>query len=280
MKRLSGRKPAPSLVPEEAKEEELRWQEMEGLSGWFTYKMSKYFSLGIYPVSTSKVPGRRLKARNKINLSKLVGKIAVLDLANITRVKGALNEDCLIDTIRIKNTEVEETMWELVRKAKTVILHDVVLIRYKQEYLNNATSIDLLGSTVNQVGSRLMDLLNIKRKRVRVADNRILIFWDENKCSTCVLRYFDVYRVIQRLPSIRVMHFDGIEITLAIIKELRRHPITTIKMIGCKIHPLKVHDLVDTCKKTLTTIEFNRTAVAPATVEYLRTINLTVIINN
>ncbi|KAH9387219.1 uncharacterized protein NEMAJ01_2115 [Nematocida major] len=278
MKRLSGRKPAASRAIVEEKDVETKWYEVEGFSGWFVYKMSKYFSLGMYPVCPVEASGRKLKARNKLNLSKVVGKIGVLDLCNICRVKGTLS-DCVIDSIRIKNTEMSDDLWRLVKRSKTVVLHDVGIARYREEYFDNAVSIDVLGSSVDQIGNRVIDLINTRRKRIRIADSKILIFWDENKCSTCVIRHFDVYRILQRIPVIRVIHFDGIEITMSIIKEMRRHPIATVKLIGCKILPMKIYDLVDTCRATLTTIEFTRTLVSVDTVEYLRSRNLTVTVS-
>lgn len=280
MKRLTGRRPLiVSSDTQDVKKKELKWQEIEGFSGWFVYKMSKYFSLGIYPVTPSKIEGSKLKARNKINLSKLSGKIGVLDMANIQRVKGTL-ANCLIDTVRVRNTVITDDIWEIIKRARAIILHDVYIREYREDFFDNAIAIDILGSTVAQIGNRVLDLLNSKRKRIRIADSRVLIFWDENKCSTCVLRHFDVYRIIQRLPSIRIIHFDSIEITINIIKELRRHPIVKVKMIGCRAQPLKIHDLVATCRETLKEIEFNKTSVALATVEYLRSINLIVIVTN
>ncbi|EIJ94368.1 hypothetical protein NEPAR06_2164 [Nematocida parisii] len=275
MKRLTGRKPAFKPILQENKESELPWHKIEGFSGWFIYKMSKYFSLGIFPTGSTEIKGRKLRARNKINLSKVYGEISVLDLDNISTVKGSLN-NCIINTVGIKNTVISDELWRIIRRAKRIILNNVNIKNFKEENFKNATSIDILGSTVKQIGNRIIDLITINIKRVRIADKNILIFWDESKCSTCVIRYFDVYRIIQRIPVIRIIHFDGIEITIAIIKELRRHPITTVKLIGCRIHPIKIYDLVSTCEKYLIYIEFNKTAVPISTVEYLRSKNLVV----
>lgn len=270
MKRLTGRKPLiASSLPEEIEKEELRWDEMEGFSGWFVYKISKYFSLGIYPEPPCKIEGRKLKARNRINLSKLSGRIGILVLSNIQKTKGVLG-DFLIDTVCIRNTIITDDLWEIIRRARAVVLHDAHIVEYKEEAFANTQSIEILGSTVMNIGHRVIDLLNSKRKRVRIADSKVLIFWDVNKCSTCVLRHFDVYRIIQRIPSIRIIHFDSIEITMSIIKELRRHPIVKVKMIGCKIHPLKIYDLVATCRDTLREIEFIRTGVTLDIVDHLK----------
>lgn len=277
MQRLSGKKHQESTPIAQEIIEDSSWDKVEGFSTWFVYKISKYFSLGLFPIHSSVVKGRKLKARNKINLSKLSGKISVLDLSNICTVKGTLTDSVVIDLLKLKNTELNDSLWYLISKSKRLILHDVGINRFNEEYFNNITAIDILGSTVTQIGNRVVDLINIKRKRIRIADDKILIFYDENKCGICILKYFDVYRIIQRIPIIREIHFDSIEITVGIIKELRRHPITTVKMIGCRIQPIKLYDLVATCEK-LSRIEFFRTPVALETVEFLRSKKITVIV--
>ncbi|KAI5133501.1 hypothetical protein NEAUS04_0834 [Nematocida ausubeli] len=275
MKRLSGRQPDHPPIVKAPETPEVNWEDFEGFSGWFPYKLSKYLALGIYPIPAAEEKGKRLKARNKLNLSRLSGQISILDMNNIYITKGTLS-NCTINSIRIKNTKLCDNLWKLIEQAKSVVLNNVDAIKYKEEYFSNARSIDILGDTVRQIGNKIVDLINIKVQRIRIADKNILIFWDARKCYTCVLRYFDTYKIVQRIPIIRIIHFDGIEMTMPIIKELRRHPIITVKLIGCRIHPIKIYDLVSTCEDTLKHIEFNKTPVPLATVDSLRSKGLVV----
>ncbi|OAG29614.1 hypothetical protein NEDG_00747 [Nematocida displodere] len=278
MKRLGGRRSV-SLLPATKREESLLpWKYIEGFSGWFIYKLSKYLPTGAYPISSKICSGRKIKTRHRINLSRLSGDIGTLDLSCIMQTKGHAS-NCTIQKVRVRNTEITDRLWEVIKLGKIIILEDSEIRRYRDVFFKNALSIDILGSSVEQIKHCVIDLLKVRRRRIRINNANILIFWDEYKDCTFAIRYADVVGVMQCIPLIRVAYFDQVDITPGVIKELAKHPVVEIRLTKCYVLPLKLYDLLDACRTTLRLIEFSDTLVTPSVIDYFKENSITVILN-
>lgn len=260
---------------EEKKDPSLK--EIEGFSSWLLYKLSKHISMGLYPINTKLCTGKKIKAKNILNLSKLKGEIGVLDLYQVSRTKGNLGT-CSIKSIRVRNSYITKEIWDIVSKCRIVWLENAEISRYSEEYFRNAESIDILGTTAEQVKHCITDILHMRRRRIRVNNENILVFWDEYRGCTFASKYSDVLGVMRNIPVIKVLILDSIEVTVYIIRELSRHPVHTVKLIRCLILPLKIYDLVDVCKSSLKTVHFIGTFVTPQTVDHLKDNGIEVII--
>ncbi|KAI5189259.1 hypothetical protein NECID01_0454 [Nematocida sp. AWRm77] len=278
MKRLCNKQQTVSL-PEERKEEAgIPWQYIEGFSGWFVYKLSKYIPMGIYPINTNLCTGRKVTAKYRVDLSALPAEVGVLKLVGIGSVKGRA-EDSSIKSIIVKETEMVSELWEVVGKCKIVWLENVEIRKYKNEYFQSALSIDIVGSTVEQIKHCIVDMLDARRRRIRIASKDMLVFWDEYKGCTLAVKYSDVLGVMKKIPLIKALYLDSIDVTIQIIQELSKHPVAEVKFIKCHVLPLKLYDLVSLCKKTLKTVEFRSTFVSPAVVEHMEKSHIKVVIS-
>ncbi|KAI5180563.1 hypothetical protein NEOKW01_0867 [Nematocida sp. AWRm80] len=253
------------------------WEYIPGLSGWLIYLLSKRIPLGIYQFTNQAPKGKKYKVRNKLDLTKLKYNISQLHLNNITSIRGTTT--ARIHTLVIKNTEITTSLWEIIKNTNTLVLENVILTEYKPEYLKGIQSLDILGSTVETIKHLILDTLKNKR-RIRINNKEILVFYDEYKGCTFAIKYFDVLSVIKMISIIRVLYFYNLELSTGIINELSKHPITTIRLIKCKITPLKIYDILSNCKDTLKEITFTNTIVPVGVIEYIRSTGIQVQVNN
>lgn len=283
MKRVRGKTAAPNPAEEKREdapacpdpEQDTIWDFLKKAGGWLGYKLSMYLPIGSCAVHKKICAGKKIKAVEKLDLKKISGEIGELELIGIREVKGT-RRNCSITKISVKDTDVGDILWDLIRMCRIVRLENVNLRTYRKEYLDKAVSIDILGSTAGQIKHCLVDLLDTKRKRLRVEDAGLLVYWNEHRHCTLAVRYANVFGVMRRLSQIEVLYFDNIEVTQNIVREMSHHPIKYVTFFKCYVLPLKIYDLVSGCRKTLRHITFSDTLITPGVAEHLKSCSIQV----
>jgi len=292
---------------------------LQGISNWFLYKISKYIpaiypviitNVGRkvkirYKLKIEKLKGninvldlcyinevekkretqeeieaKEREKKTERSTNENSGDISAFETEKRANRAGyAATPGFTISTIRVRYTEMTEEIWDIVKISKAVWLENVEIRTYRREYFESAECIDILGSSVEQIKHSIVDIFRRKRRRVRINNENLLVFWDEYKGCTFACKYFDVVGVMKEIPRIKTMVLDSIDVTVFIIRELGRHPVEVVKFIKCKILPLKVYDLEAECRKTLKRVEFISTFVTPDAAEVLRSSGIEVVIS-
>lgn len=271
MQRLGGRKVTEKAPETERKdkEKEVNWQEMEGYSGWFLYMLSKYLPLGMYPIRKRICTGKKLKMLYKMNLCRLKGQIGLLDISWMYNVKGVLGE-CTIERLKISNTEMEPILWEVVKRSRVVQLIDVEIRECAPEYFSSSISVDILGSSADQIKHSISSILSARKRRVCVESKSFLFLWDEGANSLLAAKNFNVSDLLQYIHSVNILYLDRVEVSSQIIDGLGRYAIKKIRLDNCYILPLKVYDLISVCRTHLRILELYKTLIPFETIEHIR----------
>ncbi|KAI5186877.1 hypothetical protein NEHOM01_1766 [Nematocida homosporus] len=280
MKRLGSKQETPLVIQPPKPNQEVPWHWVPGMGGWLIYKLSRYIPLPQYPITMPKVKKRKFKMHGVLNLCKLVGHIGVLELHAITEIQGYFRKFTL-DSIKVKDCDVVEEIWDIIKMASIVVLEDSNIRLVPVAYLSRAVSLDILGSSVGHLAGRFEELVKTRRRRIRVDNNDVLIFWDEYKGCVCALRHYPAAQVLLRhFPLVHEVYFRGMEITHRIINSLQKHFVRIIKFYDCSISPLKIYDLYYACKDSLQEVEFHRTTIPLAAAEYLQAAGVAVKVAN
>ncbi|KAI5172829.1 hypothetical protein NEFER03_1845 [Nematocida sp. LUAm3] len=234
---------------------------------WLIYRISRYIPMEKYPVR--KPEKKTLSIRAKHNMSvKYIRDACKMKVRGIKRIKGDI-KSISVHRAEVKETKMFPKLWNILLRAEEVYLCNTDITSYSPCELK-ASSLDLLGSTAEQVKEKIEELLKRRRRRIRIATKHFVVLWDEYKGCVCAVHSYNPITPLKYLPLIRTLHLINVEITETLTTHMKRHPISYLRVERCSFQQTILFEMIASCKSTLRGIEFHDVSLAPCLIIYLK----------